>query len=351
MKTVVVGCSRAYPVMIGAGLLSEVGERCREMLSGKKCYLVSDSHVAPLYLDTVCTSLSEAGFVISGVSVVQAGEESKNFRELGELLEAMAKAGLTREDTVFALGGGVVGDLAGLAAALCLRGVGLVQLPTSLLAMVDSSVGGKTAVDLSAGKNLAGAFYQPLAVFCDIDALGSLPEEYFTDGLGEVAKYALLTGEPLWSLLQGGVKENLEENIFRCVDAKRRFVEEDEFDRGRRQFLNLGHTVGHAVETLSGYTVSHGKAVAIGTMAAARLAFAEGFCGKDLPEQVGTLLEKLGLNAECPFTAKELVAPILHDKKRKDGNVRFVLPKQIGECAVRDIPEKDLLSFLERGGL
>ena len=351
MKTVVVGCSKAYPVMIGAGLLSEVGERCREMLSGKKCYLVSDSHVAPLYLDTVCKSLSEAGFVISGVSVVQAGEASKNFRELGKLLETMAEAGLTREDTVFALGGGVVGDLAGLAAALCLRGIGLVQLPTSLLAMVDSSIGGKTAVDLSAGKNLAGAFYQPLAVFCDTNALGPLPEEFLKDGLGEVAKYALLTGDPLWDLLQSGLKENIEEIIFRCVDAKRRFVEEDEFDRGRRQFLNLGHTVGHAVETLSGYTVSHGKAVAIGTLAAARLAFAEGFCEKELPEQVGALLEKLGLHAECPFAAETLVTPILHDKKRTDGNVRFVLPKRIGECVVKDIPEKELLSFLKRGGI
>ena len=269
MKTVEVRASGAYTVKIGSGLLDALGRELSALASGS-VLVVTDSNVAPHYLQRACASLRQAGFAVCSVEI-PAGESSKNLENFGLLLRVLAQKRLTRTDTVVALGGGVTGDLAGFAAASYLRGVRLVQVPTTLLAMVDSSVGGKTAVDLPEGKNLVGAFHQPALVLCDTDTLDTLPEAVFREGCAEVIKTAILFDRPLFrQLAQQGTGFDREDVIARCVAHKRDIVAEDEFENGSRRLLNLGHTVGHAVEKCSGYTVSHGAAVAIGTAVMAR---------------------------------------------------------------------------------
>lgn len=345
MKTITVKASGTYDVMIGNGLLPRVGQLAAKLLPGRNAAVLSDSNVAPLYLPVLENSLREAGFRVCSL-VLPAGEETKCPEKLTEALEFLASERLTRSDAVFALGGGVTGDLAGLAAAVYLRGIRYVQIPTSLLAMVDSSVGGKTAIDLRAGKNLAGAFWQPSAVFCDPDALRTLPEAFFTDGSAEVVKYAILRGEPLTDLLEDGIRTHPEEVISRCIDIKRELVEKDEFDRGERMFLNLGHTVGHAVERCSGYAVSHGRAVAIGISAAARLSLLLGLCAEDLPERIDALLLRHGLPVRSDLPAEALCGAMLSDKKRESDGIRFILPREIGRCVSCDIGVGDLPSLL-----
>ena len=345
MKTITVKASRTYDVLIGRGLLSEVGAHAAKVVSGRNAAIVSDSNVAPLYLEGLKRSLVSQGFSVVSEQIVPAGEQSKNFSRLGALLEGFASAHLTRSDAVFALGGGVVGDLAGFSSAIYLRGVACVQIPTSLLSMVDSSVGGKTAVDLDAGKNLAGVFAQPRLVICDPALLCTLPEAFFRDGCGEIAKYAILTGEPLF-LLALQAKENIEEIIPLCIDAKRAFVEEDEFDHGNRALLNLGHTFGHAVELCAGYTVPHGHAVAMGCAAAARLALRLGVCDQTLPEQVGALLKRLGLPTAIPFPAEKIFDAMLSDKKRDGGNIKLILPVRIGQCVPYEADLREVAALL-----
>lgn len=269
MKQVLVSASKTYEVKIEAGLLDRLGTELARLASGA-VLVVTDSTVGPLYLARARESLRQAGFTVHTMSV-PAGEASKSLENYGRILQVLAARQLTRTDTVVALGGGVVGDLAGFAAATYLRGIRLVQAPTTLLAMVDSSVGGKTAVDLPAGKNLVGAFYQPSLVLCDTALLDTLPEETFRDGCAEVIKTAVLFDPALFRHLSThGPAFDRAWVIQRCVECKRDVVCADEFDRGRRQLLNLGHTIGHAIEACSGFTISHGKAVAIGTAMMAR---------------------------------------------------------------------------------
>lgn len=262
MTTVTVRASRPYEVTIGRGLLDTVGRQAAGQWKGRSAAVVSDSTVAPLYLNRVKDSLERAGFQVHSF-VFPAGEDQKNGGTYLKLLEFLAARRLTRADGLIALGGGVVGDLAGFAAATFLRGIGFLQLPTTLLAAVDSSVGGKTAIDLTNGKNLAGAFYQPQAVLCDLDTLDTLPAEVFADGCAEVIKYGMIGDPALLARLETvDFRADPEELVARCVAQKRNLVEQDEFDTGARQLLNLGHTLGHGVEACSGYTVSHGRAVA-----------------------------------------------------------------------------------------
>lgn len=311
MKTVEVRASGAYTVEIGSGLLDALGRELSALASGS-VLVVTDSNVAPHYLQRACASLRQAGFAVCSVEI-PAGESSKNLENFGLLLRVLAQKRLTRTDTVVALGGGVTGDLAGFAAASYLRGVRLVQVPTTLLAMVDSSVGGKTAVDLPEGKNLVGAFHQPALVLCDTDTLDTLPEAVFREGCAEVIKTAILFDRPLFrQLAQQGTGFDREDVIARCVAHKRDIVAEDEFENGSRRLLNLGHTVGHAVEKCSGYTVSHGAAVAIGTAVMARA-----FCREDR-EEILAVLKKFGLPLETDFTPEELAQAALSDKKRQE---------------------------------
>lgn len=343
MNTVTVSASKTYEIKIGSGLLSTLGTEVSTLGNVKRVCIVSDSHVWPLWGAQAENSLECAGFSVVSY-VFPAGEEQKNGTTFLELLNYLARSQLTRTDCIVALGGGVVGDLAGFAAACYLRGIAFIQVPTTLLAAVDSSVGGKTAIDLPAGKNLAGAFYQPSLVLCDTDTLVSLPQAVFQDGCAEVIKYAVLYDPQLFAYLEEtGLDFSREEVITRCVRWKRDVVMEDEFDTGARMKLNLGHTIGHGVEAASHFAVSHGRAVAIGISIVSKASHCP-----DTP-RIRALLEQFGLPTATDFSGETLCAYALSDKKRAGNTIRLIVPRAIGDCAIVPIPVETLPSFLQAG--
>ena len=349
MTTVTVRASRPYEVTIGRGLLDTVGRQAAGQWKGRSAAVVSDSTVAPLYLNRVKDSLERAGFRVHSF-VFPAGEDQKNGGTYLKLLEFLAARRLTRADGLIALGGGVVGDLAGFAAATFLRGIGFLQVPTTLLAAVDSSVGGKTAIDLTNGKNLAGAFYQPQAVLCDLDTLDTLPAEVFADGCAEVIKYGMIGDPALLARLETvDFRADPEELVARCVAQKRDLVEQDEFDTGARQLLNLGHTLGHGVEACSGYTVSHGRAVAIGMTLVTRAAVAFGRCPAEVLPRLRRLLERYGLPDATAYSAQALYEKTLSDKKRSGDTISLVVPIAWGASQLVRIPVSELPAWIERG--
>ena len=342
MRSVTVKTSATYEVLIGSGLLQKAGEAVKKVISPCKAAIVTDSTVVHLYEETVRQSLTEAGFSVC-TFVFPAGEASKNIHTLSHLLEFLAKEEMTRTDLIVALGGGVTGDLAGFGAAVYLRGIPFVQIPTTFLAAIDSSVGGKTAVDLEAGKNLAGAFYQPKLVLCDTDVLQTLPEVVFADGIAEALKYGVLGDAALFEKIAGGdFRQDLEEIIETCVSMKRDVVEEDEFDTGKRQLLNLGHTFGHAIEQKSHFQMTHGHAVAIGMHLIAKAAEAKGIAEKGTAAAIAKALEQNQLPKETEFSPAEVAEGTLRDKKRRGGTISFVFPKKIGACEIVKIPVEEV---------
>ena len=350
MKTVSVSASRQYEILIERGLLRRAGELVRSVTNAGTVMLVSDDSVWPLYGETVQKSLAESGFSVCRF-VFPHGENSKCAKTYLALLNALCENRLTRADAVVALGGGVVGDLTGFAASTYLRGIGFIQIPTTLLAMVDSSVGGKTAIDLPAGKNLAGTFYQPWLVLCDPDCLDSLPDEIFHDGCAEVIKYAVLGSRELFALLADIPSgKGLEEVTARCVEMKRDFVQSDERDRGARQMLNLGHTFGHAVEASSRFTLSHGKSVAIGMAMILRAACSRGLCSAETRDAVIALLQRYGLPTECPYPADMLLGALSADKKIFGTRLNLVVPTDIGACRLLPVGVDELSGWLRDGG-
>ncbi len=349
MKKITVSASGEYDIIIDKGLLYRAGEYCKEALGGTcRLCILSDDNVAPLYLERVKTSLCKAGFDTLEY-VIPNGEGSKSTGTLVELVEFMAENRLTRSDALVALGGGVVGDLGGFAASVYLRGIPFIQMPTTLLAAVDSSVGGKTAVDLVAGKNLMGAFYQPSLVLCDYETLDTLSGSIFADGCAEVIKYGVINDRAFFDSLKQGIKPQIEEVIAACVQNKAKIVEEDEFDKGTRQLLNLGHTVGHAIEVCSGLTISHGSAVAIGMVIVTAAAVKQGICGKEVLLELEALLKAEGLPTECEYSASELCAVATADKKRQGDSISLVLPYGIGDSRLYKIPVCELCGFIEKG--
>lgn len=343
MKTVIVDASKRYEVRIGSGLLSQLGLLARSLGKAKGACLVSESNVFPLYGEAAAESLRNAGFTVYSF-VFPAGEESKNAKTYLELLNFLADKHLTRSDLIVALGGGVTGDLAGFAAATYLRGIRFVQVPTTLLAAVDSSVGGKTAIDLPAGKNLAGAFCQPSLVLCDTDTLTTLPEDIFRDGCAEVIKYGILYDPILFSHLEEhGLDFEREYVISRCVELKRDVVMEDEFDTGARMKLNLGHTIGHGVEAQSNFTLSHGKAVAIGIAIVSRA------CGCRDASRILSILRQFGLPTSTDVCAEDILSYALSDKKRSADEINLILPNAIGDCSIVPTPVSQLKSFIQAG--
>lgn len=349
IKTIQVHTSPAYAVTIAPGLLADCGPRLREIMLPCRMAVIADSTVAPLYLETVKKSLAAAGF--AAVSYVfPAGESSKSFTTLSAILEFLAEQRLTRTDCVAALGGGVTGDMAGFAAAVYLRGIRYVQLPTTLLSAVDSSVGGKTAIDLAAGKNLAGAFLQPAAVLCDTDCLASLPKDVFADGAAEAIKTGVLSDESLFALFEDGtLTADPSEVIARCVAYKAGVVERDEKEQGERKLLNLGHTVGHAIEKCSGYAVPHGHAVAAGLAIIARAAETLGWTEEPIAGRVAACLAKNGLPTVAEYTAEALAAAASADKKRAGGDITLVVPRRIGLCKLKKMPVTELLPVIRAG--
>lgn len=349
IRRVHVNVSSPYDVTIGKGLLNDCGTIIREIQPACTVAVISDTNVAPLYLDRVIKSLESAGFKTCSF-VFPAGERSKNMSTLSEILEFLAENRLTRSDCLIALGGGVVGDITGFAAGCYLRGLPFVQLPTTFLAAVDSSVGGKTAVDLNGGKNLAGLFIQPSAVICDTDCMSTLSDEIFADGTAEAIKTGILNGEELFSIMESGdIKANLDYIVEKCVCHKAAVVEEDEFETGLRRTLNLGHTVGHAIEKCSNYEISHGHAVAIGTAIIARAAVNLGFTERECAERIITLLEKNGLPTCTVYSADQLTDAALSDKKRAGSVITMIIPRNIGECAMETILVTQLTHFISAG--
>lgn len=348
MEKISVKASGNYDIIIQRGILAKTGGFVRELLKkSRRAVIVTDDIVDKLYSKYVEDSLKAADFEVFKF-VIRNGEASKNAENYIKLLEFCAENTLSRHDVMVALGGGVVGDLTGFAAATFLRGVAFIQIPTTLLAAVDSSVGGKTAIDLAAGKNLAGAFYQPKLVLCDTDTFETLSEEIFSDGMAEVIKYGAIKDADLWELLENGdVAQNIEKIISICVSIKRDVVEEDEFDTGLRQILNFGHTAGHAVEALSGYTVSHGKAVAIGMALMTKVSVNEGYTGgTDIYGRMENMLKKYKLPYTTDYTAEELTGPMHSDKKGDGGSVNLVLLKAIGECFIQKTDIADVCKMI-----
>ena len=344
MRTIHIDASISYDVLIGEGLIDQVGERMRQVIAPCQAAIVTDSTVNALYGQAVEDSLIRAGYKTCRFAF-EAGEKSKHIGTLSDILEFLAEHQMTRTDVVVALGGGVPGDVAGFAAAVYARGIRFVQVPTTLLAAVDSSVGGKTAVDLRAGKNLAGAFHQPLLVLTDLGVLRGLPQELLSDGAAEVIKYGVLRDEELFGwMCQANWTDRMAEIVERSVAIKRDVVNADEHDNGIRQTLNLGHTFGHAVEACSSFSLSHGSGVAIGMAIAAGAAGEKGICRRILEAN-----KSCGLPLTSPYPPEKLAAVALTDKKRKGDSITLVLPEKIGQCKLQKIPVVELEEAFRRG--
>ena len=337
MKLTVNLDENSYPIFIENGIIKKSGEHISQIFSGQKIMIVSDDNVFPLYGQQVMDSLKD--YECHSL-VLPHGEPTKNFQSLPKIYTAMLDAKLTRSDLVIALGGGVIGDLAGFAAASYLRGIKLVQIPTSLLAQVDSSVGGKVAVDLPQGKNLVGAFYQPKMVLIDPDVLNTLPEHFIKDGMGEVIKYGCIKDGALFDRLCAhssfeDLKPELPEIIARCVDIKRIVVEADQFDTGERMLLNFGHTLAHTIEQYYNYErESHGEAVGIGMYQITLMAEEKGLTGSGCADQIKKALDIYGLPSSCGLPVTDLTKAITLDKKNLNGKLNVVLLKELGSSYV-----------------
>lgn len=349
MKKVTVSASKTYDILIERGILKNSGEYIKSAVTDVgKAAILTDDTVDKLYSNTVISSLEKCGFSVIKY-VIDHGEDSKCAKNFIGFLNFLAENQMTRSDILIALGGGVVGDLCGFCASAYLRGVKFIQIPTTLLSMVDSSVGGKTAINLDAGKNLAGAFYQPSLVLIDPDTLDTLPPETFADGCAEVIKYGIINDKPLFDKLLDGIENNLEGIIENCVKNKRDIVNVDEKDTGVRQLLNLGHTIGHAVEHLSEFEISHGSAVAIGTVAISKISYSLGFMSLSDMSLVQQIFKKYCLPTSCPYSAKEICEISLSDKKRVGGHINLVIPYSIGDSRLMKVETSSLFDIFSRG--
>lgn len=349
MKTVEVDAAVRYNIVIDKGILPKSGDMIKEVTFAERVAVITDDTVDKLYSDVVMKSLSDAGFETFKF-VFPHGEKSKNISTFSSILEFLAESGLTRTDALVALGGGVVGDVAGFAAASYLRGIDFIQIPTTLLACVDSSVGGKTAIDLKAGKNLAGAFYQPKLVIADFETLSTLTDGIFADGMAEVIKYGVIFDKAFFEFLRDNeAKDNLEYVITRCVELKRDIVNADEKEKGVRALLNFGHTVGHAIEKCSGYKIPHGSAVAVGMVIISRAAYKCSFCGENYADIIASLNRKYSLPVSTDFSASELSSAAMADKKRAGDKIKLIIPEALGNCVIKSVPTSELEKIIGEG--
>lgn len=336
------GANGVSEIYIETDLLSHAGQMIADVFSPSRVHIVTDSTVAPLYLAQL-----EQQFTLPVTStVIPAGEEHKRLSTVEGIYHDLLAAGMTRKDLIIALGGGVVGDITGFAAATFLRGVSLCQIPTTLLAQVDSSVGGKTGVDLAEGKNLVGAFYQPRLVLIDPEVLQTLPDATFADGMAEVVKYGYIANpEILGMVSQPEYQEQIGDIIYECVKIKRDVVAIDEHDTGLRMILNFGHTIGHAAEKLGNYTeLTHGQAVAIGMVAAMRLSAMRG--NADLTAPLIALLQKIGLPTELTYDREAIFGALLSDKKKFGSTVNFILVREPGRAEITPIEAEALHEYI-----
>ncbi len=340
---ITVNASGKYDVLIGRDLIMKVGELILPILPLCKIAIITDDTVNELYSDIVIRSLEGVGYSVVKF-VFPHGEKSKNLETYGRILSFLAQNSITRTDAIVALGGGVVGDMAGFAAATFLRGIKYIQVPTTLLAQIDSSVGGKTAVDLNEGKNLVGAFCQPSVVICDVETLNTLPKEVFDDGMGEMAKYCLLD-KRVFELIKSE-KGELIDLIYYCIDYKRSVVEQDEFESSKRMLLNLGHTPAHGIEKLSEYTISHGRAVAMGVKIILDNSLRLGYIDKNLYEEAKSVLNKCVIAEKLPFEMEEIRKACLADKKRRGESISLVMVHSVGDCRTHKISVKEIKEYM-----
>ncbi len=350
MKSISVKTQNGYDVLVGTGLLENAADHISEVVRSKKAVIVSDDIVDRLYSSVLEKSLISSGYEIDKF-VFKNGEPSKCHTTLVELYEFLASVHISRKDFIVALGGGVVGDLAGFAAATYLRGIDFVQIPTTLLAQIDSSVGGKTAVDIEAGKNLVGAFWQPKLVLCDIDCLSTLSDDIFADGMAEAIKYGVIKSRTLFDKIEKYSEyksyEDLEEIITECIKIKADVVAEDEFDTGERMLLNFGHTLGHGIEQHYNYSkYTHGSAVAIGMYEITLLCEKYGICEADCAEKIKRLLIKYSLPFKIDFDINELSNVCLNDKKRQSGSMNIIVPETVGNAKILKMSIDDFQRFI-----
>ncbi|MDD2418151.1 MAG: 3-dehydroquinate synthase [Oscillospiraceae bacterium] len=349
MTQITVKTTCPYDILIGDGLLQRSGELARQVNNGHRALIVTDSNVAPLYSQKVAASFIRAGFETE-IFTFPAGEQSKRLDTISKIYTRLAQANFTRKDLLVALGGGVTGDMTGFAAATWLRGIDFIQLPTTLLAQVDSSVGGKTGVDIPQGKNLVGAFRQPVRVVADISTLDTLTHAVFTDGMAEVIKTAAIMDASLFELLMddramsSGSRRDI---ISRCIDIKRRVVERDEYEGGERKLLNFGHTLGHALEKHYNYSdITHGFAVAVGMNKITAASERRGLTAKGTAAKLELLLKRWGLPVADKACLEDYLSGIRLDKKRAGADIDLVLLRDSGHAFIHTLPMADLASFL-----
>lgn len=352
MRTITVALgAKTYNIEIETGLLDQVGPKARQLSKAAKAAIISDSNVDPLYGQRLERSLADSGFEVTRI-VFAAGEQSKNLATLGYVYDKLAKAGLTRSDLILTLGGGVPGDLGGLAAATFLRGVDFIQVPTSLLAQIDSSVGGKVAIDLTAGKNLVGSFYQPKAVFIDPELLQTLPLRFLHDGLAEAIKYGCIRDTELFEQIaaiedDAELLAQIDSIIETCCNIKARIVENDEFDTGERMLLNFGHTIGHAIEKCCGFTTyTHGEGVGIGMVQLTRQTEKMGLTAAGTADRLANVLQKFALPVAAEFDSQEILQVMALDKKKSGRQITLVIIEAIGAGRLHKIEWQAIPAYI-----
>lgn len=350
MKTLNVKSVRSYDIYIERGIISRCGEIIKPLARGGKAMIVSDTNVFPIYGEVVKKSLESAGFEVC-THIFPAGEASKQLSTIAEIYNSLADNGFSRKDFIVALGGGVTGDMAGFAAATYQRGIDFVQIPTSLLSQVDSSVGSKTGVDIKQGKNLVGAFWSPSAVIIDPDTLNTLTPEFFADGMAEVIKYGCIKSLKLFEKLeQENAADIIEEIIYDCVSIKRDVVERDEHEAGERMLLNFGHTLGHSIEKAYAYTgITHGQAVGVGMVLMTRASESAGITPSGTTERIEKLLQKYSLPTSDKTPLDIMASGALGDKKASGDSINVVLLNTIGDSFTKKLKKSELLSFISKG--
>lgn len=345
-KVKVKGVKKPYDIIIGKDILNIIPEKIKEITKAKNIVVITDDNVDKFHSENIMNMLKDNGF--NAIKFVfNHGEENKTMKTICDILEFMAENNVTRSDLIIALGGGIVGDVSGYAASSYLRGIDFIQVPTSFLAAIDSSVGGKTGVNLKAGKNLAGAFYQPRLVVCDIKTFDTLPHENFTEGVSETIKYGVICDKEIFNLLLENETFDVESVIERCVSIKAQIVSEDEFDTGRRQLLNFGHTIGHAIEKATDFKITHGMAVGIGMAFISHISDEMGWSKEITYPKVVKCLENHNIPISIDIETDELLSTMVKDKKRMGDVINLVIPEEIGKCVLKSINVSELKEVLE----
>ncbi|MBQ2916294.1 MAG: 3-dehydroquinate synthase [Clostridia bacterium] len=345
MRRIKVKTSREYSVFVGSGAVENISCELKELLKAKKIMVVSDDNVAPLHLEKLLNRL--CGSFECFTHILKNGEEHKNIEAVLGILSHMQEEEFDRNDTIIALGGGVVGDISAFSASIYMRGIDFVNIPTTLLSQVDSSVGGKTGVDFGGAKNIVGSFYQPRLVICDTNYLNTLPENIFADGCAEVIKYAFINDKELLSVIEDGIKKNIDDIVYRCVCDKNDVVSNDEFDRGLRGLLNFGHTIGHAVESLSSYRISHGSAVSIGMRIVTEAFEKVGICKNGVTEKLISVLKANDLPLECGYSVENIINAVRKDKKKSGDSISVIVPKELCKCEIEKMSFEKLYSVIK----